>query len=54
MIYFLLPQTSPYTYKYLVYENNIQPPDCYICQSLLHYLTNIKEKITSRERMGLL
>lgn len=50
MIYYLLPQTSPYTYKYLVYENSGQPPECYICQSLLHYLTNIKEKITCREK----
>lgn len=50
MIYYLLPQTSPYTYKYLVYETQMQIPECYICQSLLHYLTNIKEKITSREK----
>lgn len=50
MIYYLLPQTSPHTYKYLVYENSSQPPDSYICQSLLHYLTNIKEKITCREK----
>lgn len=47
---FLLPQTSPYTYKYLNYEISDKEPQPFISESLSHYLQDIKEKINFCEK----
>lgn len=50
MIYFLLPKTHLYIYKYLEYSDQQENPMPVISNSLSYYLGDIKEKITTHER----
>jgi 23S rRNA U2552 (ribose-2'-O)-methylase RlmE/FtsJ len=50
MIFFLLPKTHIYIYKNLEYSDQTENPIPVISNSLSHYLSDIKEKITTHER----
>lgn len=50
MAFFLLPRNNNEIYKNIDYSTTESIPVSVISQSLTHYLYNIKEKITSREK----